>query len=232
MSTYYITHCKGIEQGCPYLIPEISDPGSALERILEDSGWPELLHAATDGKPKPHHQVRIALAGCPNACSRPQITDFGLIRAGVPAIDAASCSDCGACAATCPEEAISSRDGAHRIDLTKCLFCLRCRGVCPEEALQAERTGYRVLVGGRLGRRPMLARELQGVYSLREGLDLLAGCLAFLRRHFVPGIRLGDLVLERPGELKAELDSVCPDAAPGPPRSGKAASSAPLRREE
>jgi len=223
MTEYSITHCKGIEQGCPYLIPEVPDPENTLERILEDSGWLELLRAAKDGKPKPHQQVRIVQAGCPNACSRPQIADFGLIRAGIPAIDAASCSDCGACAATCPEGAISSREGAHCIDRAKCLYCLRCRGVCPEGALEAEITGYRVLVGGRLGRRPMLARELRGVYSLREGLDLIAGCLAFLRRHFVPGVRLGDLVLERPEELRAELAAACPGADPGPPRSGRAA---------
>ena len=223
MTTYSITRCRGIEQGCPYLIPEISDPGNELERILEDSGWPEFLRSVTDGKPKPHQQVRIVLAGCPNACSRPQIADFGLIRAGTPAIDAASCTDCGACAATCPEGAISSREGVHRIDRARCLYCLRCRGVCPEGALEAETTGYRVLMGGRLGRRPMLARELQGVYQLRESLDLLAGCLAFLRRHFLPGVRLGDLVLERPEKLKAELDAACPGAEPGPPRSGRAA---------
>lgn len=225
MTEYSITRCRGIEQGCPYLIPEISDPGSALERILEDSGWPELLRAAAEGKPKPHQQVRVVLAGCPNACSRPQIADFGLIRSGIPAIDAASCTDCGACAATCPEGAIGSREGVHRIDRAKCLYCLRCRGACPEGALQAEKTGYRVLLGGRLGRRPMLARELRGVYSLREGLDLFGACLAFLRRNFVPGVRLGDLVLERPEELKAELDTACPGAEPGPPRSGRAASS-------
>jgi len=206
------------------LIPEIPDPGNALERILQNSGWPEILNAATDGNPKPHQQVRIVLAGCPNACSRPQIADFGLIRAGVPAIDADTCSDCGACAATCPEGAISSREGTHRIDRAKCLYCLRCRGICSEGALTSEKTGYRILVGGRLGRRPMLARELPGVYSLQQGLDLLEACLAFLRRRFEPGIRLGDLVLERPGELKAELDAACPGAEPGPPRPGRAAS--------
>lgn len=224
MTVYSITRCKGIEQGCPYLIPEIPDPGNALERILQNSGWPEILNAATDGNPKPHQQVRIVLAGCPNACSRPQIADFGLIRAGVPTIDTDTCSDCGGCAATCPEGAISSREGTHRIDRAKCLYCLRCRGICSEGALTSEKTGYRILVGGRLGRRPMLARELQGVYPLRQGLDLLEACLAFLRRRFEPGIRLGDLVLERPGELKAELDAACPGAEPGPPRPGRAAS--------
>jgi len=224
MTTYSITRCKGIEQACPYLIPEVPDPGKSLEDMVTDSGWPELLRAATKGRPKPHQQVRIVQAGCPNACSRPQIADFGLIRAGIPAIDAAFCSNCGACAATCPEGAIESLEGAHRIDPAKCLYCLRCRGVCPEGALEAETTGYRVLVGGRLGRRPMLARELRWVYSPRQGLDLLAGCLALLRRHFVPGVRLGDLVLERPEELRAELDAACPGAEPGPPRPGRTAS--------
>jgi len=228
MTTYNITRCKGIEQGCPFLIPDVPDPEAALERIVEDSGWPELLRESTSGEPKPHQQVRIVLAGCPNACSRPQIADFGLIRAGTPTIDAATCTDCGACAATCPEGAIRSEGGVHRIDQDKCLYCLRCRGVCPEGALQAQSTGYRVLVGGRLGRRPMLARELCGIYSLGQGLDLLAGCLALLRRRFVPGIRLGDLVLERPEELKTKLDAACPGAEPGPPRPGRAASAQDL----
>lgn len=225
MSTYSVTRCKGIEQGCHYLIPDIPDPGSTLERILENSGWPELLLAATDDSPKPHQQVRMVLAGCPNACSRPQIADLGLIRAATPTINASACTDCGACAGTCPEGAIRSRDGTHRIDSAKCLFCLRCRESCQEGALTAEETGYRVLVGGRLGRRPMLARELRGVYSLRQGLDLIESCMALLRRRFDPGIRLGDLVLQRPEELKAELEAACPGAEPGPLRSGRANSS-------
>lgn len=48
------------------------------------------------------------------------------------------CIACGACAAECPVEAISEKDGKYVIDADTCLDCGACAGVCPVEAPQAE----------------------------------------------------------------------------------------------
>ena len=33
-----------------------------------------------------HHEFRVSLSACPNACSRPQIVDIGLIGAVTPVL--------------------------------------------------------------------------------------------------------------------------------------------------
>lgn len=42
-----------------------------------------------------------------------------------------ACISCGACAAECPEEAISEGDGIYVIDADKCKDCGVCEGICP-----------------------------------------------------------------------------------------------------
>ncbi len=49
-------------------------------------------------------------------------------------IDGEKCVSCGACAATCPAEAISEGT-PYSIDPDKCLDCGACAGACPNEAI-------------------------------------------------------------------------------------------------
>ena len=60
---------------------------------------------------KMHHEFRVSISDCPNACSRPQIADLGLIGARRPRVTDETCSQCGACVEVCREEAISLREG-------------------------------------------------------------------------------------------------------------------------
>ena len=47
------------------------------------------------------------------------------------------CINCGACAAECPEGAISEGDDRHQIDPEKCTDCGTCVDICPVEAIHA-----------------------------------------------------------------------------------------------
>ena len=49
-----------------------------------------------------------------------------------------NCQDCGACAAVCPAEAISEKDGKYVIDADACLDCGTCEAECPHGAISAE----------------------------------------------------------------------------------------------
>ncbi|MBE6638241.1 MAG: 4Fe-4S dicluster domain-containing protein [Ruminococcaceae bacterium] len=48
------------------------------------------------------------------------------------------CIACGACAAECPVNAISEKDGTYVINPDECLDCGACAGVCPVGAPSAE----------------------------------------------------------------------------------------------
>lgn len=48
------------------------------------------------------------------------------------------CVECGACAATCPNDAITEGDGKYVINADDCLECGACQGECPNDAIVEE----------------------------------------------------------------------------------------------
>lgn len=48
------------------------------------------------------------------------------------------CTNCGACEAECPMEAISEKDGIRWIDPDACTSCGACADVCPVDAILAD----------------------------------------------------------------------------------------------
>ena len=49
-----------------------------------------------------------------------------------------ACISCGACASTCPGEAISMGSDHYEIDPDTCIDCGACEEGCPVEAISAE----------------------------------------------------------------------------------------------
>ena len=45
------------------------------------------------------------------------------------------CIACGACADSCPVDAISEGDGKYEIDADSCIDCGACEGTCPMGAI-------------------------------------------------------------------------------------------------
>ncbi len=52
-----------------------------------------------------------------------------------PQVDPKKCISCGACIATCPNKAISWKDGKAHIDQKKCKNARKCIEVCPVQAI-------------------------------------------------------------------------------------------------
>ena len=52
-----------------------------------------------------------------------------------------ACIGCGACAAECPVDAISEKDGKYEINKDDCIDCGSCAATCPVEAPVAEQSG-------------------------------------------------------------------------------------------
>jgi len=186
--------------GCPNRAVEDSDLVKGLEDILASKKLREFLKARVKGPLKLHHEFRVSMSDCPNACSRPQIADLGLIGAARPRVSGVGCTGCGACVEVCREDAIQLSEAGDEPILSseKCLSCGQCIAVCPVGALEAETSGYRILVGGKLGRRPQLARELEGIHSKEEALGIVNRCLDHYLEHCVAGERFGE-ILNRTG---------------------------------
>ncbi|MBM7866378.1 hypothetical protein GTO89_07265 [Heliobacterium gestii] len=156
-SPYDVATCRGGHpcpggSGCPHLI---TNPGDLAQRITA------LLRRQLASRPasSPHNILRVALAGCPNSCSQPQIRDFGLQARAPVDITEAPCLFCGACVDACPERFVELTAAGPHIS-AGCLACGRCVRACPSGTLRSGAPGWTLLVGGKLGRTPQLAEPI------------------------------------------------------------------------
>ncbi len=201
---YRIEACFGSD-GCPNRVMESRKLFEKLEKKLTKANLYKMLQERVDGPLKYHHEFGITLADCPNACSRPQIRDIGIIGADIPRITDKNCSMCEACVETCRENAIrlDKQKNIPEIDKKRCLYCGQCRAVCTGETIQSEKKGYRVLIGGKLGRHPRLGIELPGIYDENEVLAIVDNCLDYYKKNCRAGERFAALVREEdiPSEI-------------------------------
>jgi dissimilatory sulfite reductase (desulfoviridin) alpha/beta subunit len=129
--------------------------------------------------------------------------DVGIMGAQRPCVTEEDCTGCGACAEACQEDAIEVLpDGAPpELHRARCVACGKCVDVCPAGTLAEAGKGFRVLVGGKLGRHPQLGRELPGIFSEDEVAAIVARCLDIFFEHNRAGERFGE-VLNRVGVEK------------------------------
>lgn len=207
--------------GCENRAVESTGLIEELERLFSERNVGGFLGRTVQGGLKMHHVFRVSVADCPNACSRPQIVDIGIIGACRPGISEESCTGCGGCTAVCREGAIqlqgqeaesdcsvlSGKDGKEiacsaseppLFDYDKCVQCGKCSTVCSSGAIEQQKKGYRILLGGKLGRHPQLGRELDGIFTEREVLAIVDCCLDVYFANSTAGERFG-AVLNRIG---------------------------------
>ena len=121
------------------------------------------------GKPMPV-KMRIALSGCPNACTSPMLNEIGIIGRIQPVRTAGLCTGCGSCVLYCKEDAIKIRNGISELDEKKCIQCGMCITSCSFNLLKKAHTHFLITVGGRRGRHPKVGRELLTVETEEQVL--------------------------------------------------------------
>lgn len=106
------------------------------------------------------HKFKIAVAGCPNSCVKPQENDLGFNAVVEPLLDESEnkCISCNLCEQVCQVEAIKMVDGKPVIDREKCDHDGMCIKACPVDCLKVQREGWDVTIGGRFGRKPKLGQ--------------------------------------------------------------------------
>lgn len=184
--------------GCPNRAVAFEGMAGRVEEILASRDLKSFLKERVGGPLKLHHEFRVSISDCPNACSRPQIADVGLIGARMPTVSDVPCEGCGSCFRVCREEAVTLGESGPSVDQGRCLGCGQCIQVCPTGTLQEGEAGYRILLGGKLGRHPRLATELHRLYAQGRALELIDRVIGSYIRSSVNGERLGEIV-ERMG---------------------------------
>jgi anaerobic sulfite reductase subunit C len=192
---FQVETCFG-PSGCPNRAVDGEGMARELEQEILKRDLKSFLRERVQGPLKMHHEFRVSLSCCPNACSRPQIVDFGIIGVKLPKVTEEACSQCGACLEVCKEEAIQLEEDRESpvIDFDKCLLCGQCITVCPSGTLREESQGYRVLVGGKLGRHPQLGKDLGKIFSKDEMFHMLNHHLDIYESHNQKGERLGEIL--------------------------------------
>jgi len=191
---YQLDTCFG-SSGCPNRAIPSEILLERIERMMIAEDLISFLKHHVQENLKYHHEFRISIAECPNACSQPQIKDIGIIAALVPGITNEVCTGCGACVEVCPDNCIHLHTTPEKpeIDMDRCMSCGKCVGVCPTQTIRERKRGFRVLLGGKLGRHPRLAMELPGVYTEKKVLDIIHYCITFYKQNSRHGRRFAQI---------------------------------------
>ena len=191
---YQVDTCFG-SSGCPNPANSCDGLLKKIENFLEKEDLLSFLKQRVSGDLKFHHEFKVTLAECPNACSQPQIKDIGIIGAVTPMTTDEECTRCEACTEACIEKCISfdNTNEMPEIDLDQCLKCNKCIDVCPTGTIAEKKRGFRVQLGGKLGRHPRLAEELEGIYSEQEVLEIVKRCVKFYKENNKHGERFAEI---------------------------------------
>ncbi|MFC1495010.1 4Fe-4S binding protein, partial [Thermodesulfobacteriota bacterium] len=172
----------------------ISDLVEKIEKILSAENMKDFLKEKAIGPLKFHHEFRVSISGCPNACSRPQIVDIGIIGLSTPEINKENCNGCAKCQKVCREGVVSFIDGIPEIDKSKCLLCGQCVKTCDQGAMEEGAKGFKVLIGGKLGRHPRLALAVPGLFNMKETINIINRLVRYYKENCLNGECFGELL--------------------------------------
>jgi len=203
---YQVDTCFG-SSGCPNPANSSNSLLKKIEKLLDKEDLLDFMKQRVKGYVKFHHEFKVTLAECPNACSQPQIKDIGVIGACKPLLTDETCTICEACVDECKENAISIKSESNilKIDYNLCLACGKCIEVCPTGTIAVNKKGFRVQLGGKLGRHPQLAEELPGIYNEDQVLGIVKDCIAFYRQYSKHGERFAEIYYQSQTGKKEDL---------------------------
>ena len=180
-----VVSCKGTT--CQY---GLIDTYALSEKIHER------FYVGYHNMPLPH-KFKIAVGGCPNNCVKPDLNDLGVVGQRVPVPDTEKCRGCKKCQIekNCPIHAAKLEDGRISIDPDACNHCGRCKGKCPFGAVEEYRDGYKILIGGRWGKKTACGRPLPRLFTTEEEvMAVIDRAILLFREEGIAGERFADTV--------------------------------------
>ena len=162
-------------------------------------------------------KMRIALSGCPNACTSPMLNEIGIIGRIRPIRTEGLCTGCGSCVLYCRENAIRIRNGISELDEEKCVQCGTCVKSCSFNLLKSFHIHYLITVGGRRGRHPQIGRELLTTGSEEEALAVVEQIVDWVYRRAWSGRLLSEQLDELHFEkFREDILKQVPEGKAGP----------------
>ena len=180
-----VVSCKGTT--CQY---GLIDTYALSEKIHER------FYVGYHNMPLPH-KFKIAVGGCPNNCVKPDLNDLGVVGQRVPVPDIEKCRGCKKCQIekNCPIHAAKLGSGRISIDPDACNHCGRCKGKCPFGAVEEYREGYKILIGGRWGKKTACGRPLPRLFTTEEEvMTVIDRAILLFREEGIAGERFADTV--------------------------------------
>ncbi len=188
-----IEACHNDLSNCRNPLINTSEWKKAIEDWARENNISERLRKnIKSDRVRHHNKLRISISACPNACSRPQIADVGIVGFVRPEFDPSECNSCGSCAAACPDGAIRYDGEPPWFELEKCQGCKECFRACPKQCVSLSQPAVRIMVGGKLGRRPRLAESVGEASNMSEALAILDRIVNDYINNADPGERFAD----------------------------------------
>lgn len=200
--TDFLSACGLTTGGTGALVrPVVSCKGTTCQYGLIDTyALSEKIHerfyVGYHNMPLPH-KFKIAVGGCPNNCVKPNLNDLGVVGQRVPVPDTEKCRGCKKCQIekNCPIHAAKLEDGKISIDPDACNHCGRCKGKCPFGAVEEYREGYKILIGGRWGKKTACGRPLLRLFTTEEEvMAVIDRAILLFREEGIAGERFADTV--------------------------------------
>ena len=143
------------------------------------------------------HKFKIAVGGCPNNCAKPDLNDLGIVGACVYTVNREKCRACKRCAImeSCPIGAARMEEGRIAFPREACNRCGRCASQCPFGVIEEKKTGYRVYIGGRWGKRVSMGQPLSVILTdEKELFRIVESAILFFKAYGVSGERFADTI--------------------------------------
>ena len=200
--TDFLSACGLTTGGTGALVrPVVSCKGTTCQYGLIDTyALSEKIHerfyVGYHNMPLPH-KFKIAVGGCPNNCVKPDLNDLGVVGQRVPVPDTEKCRGCKKCQIekSCPIHAAKLGSGKISIDPDACNHCGRCKGKCPFGAVEEYREGYKILIGGRWGKKTACGRPLPRLFTREEEvMTVIDRAILLFREEGIVGERFADTV--------------------------------------
>ncbi|MFC1855491.1 4Fe-4S binding protein [Thermodesulfobacteriota bacterium] len=199
-----VTACQG-EKVCPRAMIDCIDIADKVDELYY-------------GKTLPH-KFKFAITGCPAGCVKPEENDIGVQGAILPRYESEDCTMCGLCKEVCYSGAIDiSADLQLTFDESLCNNCGECVKSCPMSCWVPEKSGYLLFVGGKMGKKPRFADEVEGIIEDEAELfKLFEKTMDFFTENGLTRERFGD-TLDRVGidKLSSKLGRKVSPSVNGP----------------